>query len=278
MRASSVLCGFVSLLLPVCSWSQQRQDPRAQSIVRTAAQTELAADKADHSRWQYKDADRKPDGESTYIVVETDHGSVKKKIQQDGRALTPDELRVEDQKIRSFINDPKQQAKQRKDGEQDDRRAENMLRLLPEAFLWSVKSDNGETVTLAFQPNPQFSPPDMESRVFAAMAGVIVVDKKQNRMQTIKGRLIHDVKFGWGLLGRMDEGGTFNVERREISPGIWLITESHVHINGRALLFKTIGEQDDEVKSEFRRTPPATTLEQAANMLKGQPASLEARR
>ena len=51
-----------------------------------------------------------------------------------------------------------------------------------------------------------------------------------------------------------------------------------MHINGRALLFKTIGEQDDEVKSEFRRTPPATTLEQAANMLKAEPASLEAKR
>jgi hypothetical protein len=246
--------------------------------VRTATQTELAADKADHSRWQYKDVDRKPEGEFVYVVIETDHGSVKKKIQQNGRALSSDELRAEDDRIRSFVNDPSQQAKQRKEGEQDDKRAENMLRLLPDAFLWSVKNDNGETITLAFQPNPDFSPPDMESRVFAAMAGEIVINKKQNRMQTIKGRLIRDVKFGFGLLGRMDEGGTFNVERREITPGIWIITESHVHINGRALLFKTIGEQDDEVKSEFRRTPPATTLEQAATMLKAQPTSMEASR
>lgn len=277
MRASSVLFGLVSLL-PVCLFGQQKQDPRAQATVRAAAQTELAADKADHSRWQYKDADRKPDGESTYIVVETDRGSVKKKIQQDGRTLTPEELRAEDEKISSFVNDPKQQAKQRKDGEQDDRRAENMLQMLPDAFLWSVKNETADSITLAFAPNPGFEPPDMEARVFAAMAGEIVVDKRQKRMQTIKGRLIHDVKFGFGLLGRMDEGGTFNVERREISPGIWLITESHVHINGRALLFKTIGEQDDEMKSDFRRTPPATTLEQAANILKTQPTSLEAKR
>lgn len=277
MRASSGLCGFV-LFLPVCLWSQQRQDPRAQAIVRTSAQTELAADKADHSRWQYKDVDRKPEGESVYIVVETDHGVVKKKIQQDGRALTPDELHTEDERIRSFVNDPRQQAKQRKDGEQDDRRAADMLRMLPDAFLWSVKNETADSITLAFTPDPNFEPPSMEARVFAAMAGEIIVDKKQKRMETIKGRLIRDVKFGFGILGRMDEGGTFNVERREISPGIWAITESHVHINGRALLFKTIGEQDDEVKSEFRRTPPATTLEQAANMLKAEPASLEAKR
>jgi hypothetical protein len=110
------------------------------------------------------------------------------------------------------------------------------------------------------------------------MAGELVVNKAQNRIQTIKGKLIRDVKFGWGLLGRMNAGGTFNVERREIAPGIWSITESHVHIDGKALLFKTIGEQEDEVKSQFRRTPPATTLVQAADILKAEPTSLSAER
>ncbi len=134
------------------------------------------------------------------------------------------------------------------------------------------------TVTLGFVPDPAFEPPTMESRVFAAMAGEIVVNKTQNRIQTIKGKLIGDVKFGWGLLGKMDEGGTFDVERRELGPGVWEITESHVHIHGHALLFKNIGEQNDEVKSEFRQTPPSTTLEQAAVMLKGEPAPMTAER
>jgi hypothetical protein len=110
------------------------------------------------------------------------------------------------------------------------------------------------------------------------MAGEIVVDNQQHRIQTIKGRLVADVKFGWGILGRMNEGGTFDVERRELAPGIWQITESHVHITGHALLFKLIGEQDDEVKSEYRRVPQDTTLEQAAVMLRGEPTSLDAQR
>ena len=36
-----------------------------------------------------------------------------------------------------FIHDPAQIAKQRKEGLQDDRRAESMLRMLPDAFLWT---------------------------------------------------------------------------------------------------------------------------------------------
>ena len=118
----------------------------------------------------------------------------------------------------------------------------------------------------------------MEARVFAAMAGEIVVSKPGNRIQTIKGRLIHEVKFGYGFFGHLDEGGTFNVERRQLAPNIWQIAESHIHITGRALIFKTIGEQEDEVKTDFRPTPPSTSLEQAVNLLRPEPTSLNAQR
>lgn len=278
MRVRWMVCSLGVSLLSVCLHAQQKQDAHAQALVRTAVQTELAADREDHTRWQYRDQDKKPEGEAIYQVIETDHGSVKKKLSQNGQPLTSEQLDDEDRRIQSFVSDPAQQAKQHKDNQQDDKRAENMLRLLPDAFLWTVKSDTGETVTLAFTPDPNFDPPDMESKVFSAMAGEIVVNKAQNRIQTIKGRLIHDVKFGFGLLGRMDEGGTFNVERRELAPRVWQITESHVHIDGRALLFKSIGEQEDEVKNDFKPTPPATTLEQAARLLKAEPTALDAKR
>ena len=279
MRARWILCSLIAGLLPLSAVTQQQQDKHAQALVRAAVQSELVADRNDHSRWQYRDLDRKPEqGEALYQVVETDHGAVKKKLQQDGRPLDAEGLRAEDARIWAFVNDPAQQAKQRKEGEQDDKRAEAMMRMLPDAFLWSIKSDNDDSTTFAFTPDPNFEPPNMEARVFSAMAGELVVNKAQNRIQTIKGKLIRDVKFGWGLLGHLNAGGTFNVERREIAPGIWTITESHVHIDGRALLFKSIGEQEDEVKSQFRRTPPATTLEQAANILKAEPTSLAAER
>ena len=41
-----------------------------------------------------------------------------------------------------------------------------------------------------------------------------------------------------------------------------------MHIEGKALFFKTIGEQQDEVQTEFTQVPGGTTLEQAAEMSK----------
>lgn len=272
LAGCTFIVSFLSFALFAPGIRAQPQDPHAQQLVRTAVDTEIAADRDDHSRWRYRSAVRRPEGEFLYEVVETDQGSVKKKIRQNGQPLSQQELDKENSRIQSFIHDPSLQAKQRRDSQQDDKRAEEMLRMLPDAFLWTIKSDTPQTTTLSFVPNPSFSPPSMEARVFAAMAGQIVVAKPENRIQSISGKLIHDVTFGWGLFGRMEQGGTFSVERRSLAPKVWQITESHIHIQGHVLLFKTISEQEDEVKTDFRPTPPATSLEQAANLLRNEPS------
>jgi hypothetical protein len=102
--------------------------------------------------------------------------------------------------------------------------------------------------------------------VLAAMEGDMVVAKDGDRIKTLHGKLTHDVKFGGGLLGKMDQGGTFSVERRAVAPGHWEITENHVHINGHALLFKTISQNADEVKTGWAPSA-AKDLKQAAGEL-----------
>jgi hypothetical protein len=247
------------LSLPLCA-----QD--ANQIVQTAVNTELVASRNDHSLWRYRDEQREANKVS--IVVQTSKGSVKRMIERNGAPLTAAEAQTEEQRIQSTIHDPDRMAKQRKDGAADDKNAAELLNMLPTAFLWKIANDNGDSITLTFSPNPDFSPPDMQSRVLSAMAGELVVDKKQHRIKTISGKLVRDVTFGWGLLGRMKEGGIFRVERRELKPGLWQITETHVHIVGKVLLFKDIGEQQDEVQTGFTPVPADTTLEQAAEMSK----------
>ncbi len=248
------------------------QEPK--EVVRVAMQAELNADLNDHSHWRYRDAER--DGiDKVSIVVETGHGSVKRLISRNGRPLSEEEARVEDERVKSFIHDPTQLAKQKRDGQQDGKNAEELLRMLPDAFTWKIQSDDGENITLNFEPNPKFSPPDMQGRVLGQMAGKLMVNKAQNRIVTISGKLTQDVTIGWGLLGRLRGGGTFRVERREVTPKLWQITETHVHIEGKVLFFKSIGQQQDEMQTDFMQMPDGITLEQAAEMSKSLTATLK---
>ncbi len=253
-------------LLPLCAdGANGTKDPK--DIVRTAMQAELAADKNDHTRWRYRDA--KKDGTDTVaIVVETDYGAVRRVIMRNGQPLNEAEARAEDERVQRFIHDPEKLAKQKRDGAQDGKNAEDLLKMLPEAFTWKIVSEDEQKYTLHFDPDPSFNPPNMQGRVLGTMAGTLMVSKPESRIATISGKLTQDVMIGWGLLGRLREGGTFRVERREVIPGFWQIVETHVHIEGKALFFKTIGEQQDEVQTEFTQVPQGTTLEQAAEMSK----------
>lgn len=99
------------------------------------------------------------------------------------------------------------------------------------------------------------------------MAGDVVIHKADHRLESIRGALKEQVNFGFGLLGKLEKGGTFNVIRHEVQPGVWETTETHVHMQGHALLFKSISEQEDDVQTDFASVPPSTSLADAAAML-----------
>ena len=240
----------------------QAQD--AKSIVQQAVATELEANRTDNSHWRYRRTDA--DGNS-FIVVETEHGAIGRHVNVGGKPAPAATLAADDAQIQKFIHDPEMQRKQRGNGAQDDKSAVELLNLMARAFVWKVDGVTQESILLSYRPDPSFHPPDMEARVMGAMSGTMVIDRAQHRIRTMRGRLEHDVTIGFGLLARIKAGSVFDVERRQVGPGYWEISETHVHVSGHALFIKTIGDQEDEVKSEFMMVPPGTTLEQAVGLM-----------
>ena len=234
------------------------QSPR--DIIRQAVQTELVASENDHSHWLYFEVDRQPSKSVKQWVAQAHLVSLNRVIERNGQQLSDAQQK---QEMSAFINDRSAQSKQRKGGQHDDEQAAELLKILPDAFIWSKTGESGNQLLFHFKPDPSFHPPDIEARVFAAMEGDLVVDRDQHRIASLKGRLIRDVKIGYGLLGQLQAGGTFDVERRELTPKVWEIVETHVHIQGHALIFKTISENEDDVKSNFKQIAGTTSLQQA---------------
>ena len=251
---------------PSAPASSQPEDARA--FVRSVVASELAADASDHSLWMYRDDNKVPGTHTVKLVIETSQGDLSRTVERGGQPLTPQAQQEDEQAMDAFVHDAELRQKQKRRHEQDAEKANALTKLLPDAFLWTFTNRGGDETTLHFEPDPQFHPPTREARVFAAMAGVMVVNTRQKRIQELKGMLTRDVNFGYGLLGKLQKGGTFEIERQQIAPGIWNITATHIHIQGHALIFKSIGEQQDEVTSHYRPTPKSLSLDAAAQMLK----------
>jgi len=264
MRSFARALAWVAVVL--VSAAGKAQQPK--EIVEQAVKAELAADDADHSLWLYYDTDRKPGGEVAQWAAETHQGELDRVLEQNGRPLTPSEQRS---RMERFIRDSGAQGKQRRNGREDDNKARRMLQMLPDAFIWTKVKQGGTTTELHFQPNPDFRPPTWEARAFAAMEGDLVVDDAAHRIASLKGKLIREVKLGWGILGALKPGGSFAVERRQVGGGIWQIIETHVHIQGHTLIFHNISDEEDEVKSEFEGLPSDISLEEAEQKLMKMP-------
>jgi hypothetical protein len=252
----------VALVLPAARAEDARQ------FVQRAVQTELKADQNDHTRWMFYETDRTPARNVDQWVAQTREGALVRVVRENGQLVPEAQQR---QMMDAFLHDWTARSKQKKSEQHDDEQATELLNLLPQAFLWTEAGTNGDLRVLHFKPNPDFRPPDLEARVFASMEGDMAVDSHQLRIASLKGRLIREVRILGGLVGSLNAGGTFDVERRETGPGIWQITETHVHIQGHALLFKNISEQEDDVKSRFRElTTGDLSLQQAEGDLLAQ--------
>lgn len=273
MRRSLRLLGLLSIAgFAFLSFSSrvsarpQGSDAAALEDVRQAVDAELQANRTDKSNWTYRESDATPDKDAVYTTIETPQGTLRRLIELGGRPLGSDSADIEARRIRNYVSDPAAQARARRAAQHDDAQATEMLKMLPDAFIWTKGSENGDSTTLNFRPNPDFDPPDMQSRVMGVMAGQITISKEGHRIRTLRGKLTDDVRIGFGILGKIDQGGTFDVERRVVGNGSWQITETHVHIGGHALLFHTIGQQEDDVKTEWKPST-ARTLQEAAQQL-----------
>jgi hypothetical protein len=242
----------------------------AQQIIQQVIDTERTENKNDHSQWIYLDHSVKPKEQLLSWVATTPNGDVNRVLVKNGQELSePDQRTL----IQKFVHDPHAQKKQLAENAHDYQQVDDLLRLLPDGFVWTVLKTTPEETTLHFVPNPNFRPPTHEARVFAAATGELIADNHQHRIRSVHGTLVHDVTFGGGLLGRLKQGGSFAIEQQQVAPSLWQLTLIHIHLDGSALLFKSISFQQEEDRSRFTQQPGTPTLDQAAEAVLHQPGS-----
>ncbi len=268
-QSRMMFAGVILLLVSriASAESQSEAQPSPVDLVKAVIRSELNISDLTEIRWKYllvKEVDGK---QETREVVETKSGSLDRLIAIAGEPLTDAHQRGETERILRLSHNPEEQHKfeqtHRKDAEQCNR----FLQMIPDAFLFEYAGESGGLIKLIFKPNPRFQPPSREGKVLHEMAGEIWVDAKQQRLVSINGQLINEVKFARGLLGHLEKGGQFTVKRTEITPGHWELTEMAVDMRGKALLFKTISVQQKELHRNFQPVPDALSLSDAAGFL-----------
>ena len=254
---------LIIMLLGITAFAQD--DTR--SLVSQMVNNELAVQKQEHY-WIYLDSNTNTKKQTEVKrVLQTKECWLSWPVSMNGHAPSESEKKQASQKIDKLVNDPEVRAKNRKEIDEDSAKADGLLKILPDAFLFTKAAQNKTSITFRFQPNPKYNPTSNEAKVFHNMAGVLVMSSREKRLQKLSGKLVNDVDFGLGILGKIRKGGTFTVVQSEVAPRDWELTLLDVHINGRALFFHSISEQQRETMTQFKAVPAGINLQQAAKLV-----------
>ncbi len=234
------------------------QEPNAAQIVKNASYNELkASDEAHPFRYRLQKLD---DGkQTTKIICESRDGDIARLIDRNGEPLPADANQAELARLNNLRDHPEIQEHRHKKEQEDGARENEMVRLLPDAFLYHyegmVSGPNGPAYRLTFKPNPNFNPPDREAEVYHGMEGELWVDQAQERMVRLDAHLIADVNFGWGILGKLYKGGSILVEQADVGDRHWEATHMKLNLTGKALMLKSLSFQTTEDASDFHPVP-----------------------
>ncbi|HTJ31133.1 MAG TPA: hypothetical protein VL346_11565 [Acidobacteriaceae bacterium] len=245
----------------------------AQSLVKEVLAAELKAaqsDPIDHPL-QYRLHKVSPRYSSTKLVVETKDGDVARLLEVNNAPLSLESQQAESARLQSLLDDPSLQRHRQEREQGDAERAHKIMQALPDAFLYQyagvVDTPQGPSYRLTFQPNPKFAPDDLEAQALKGMAGELWIDTAQRRVTRLEGRRIHDVDYGFGILGKLDEGGTLLLEQADIGNNQWRTTRMVLVMSAR-LLIKTVKLDTTLELSEFHPVSPGLSYQHAIELLR----------
>lgn len=239
----------------------------ATKLAREVMDNELAAPSRDQSLWRFHEIREKNGEKKLYEVCQTQSGEINRLVAVNGKPLTPALREAEDRRIHKLLTNPSEMQREVKKQREDAQQAKDLMKLFPEAFKFQYAGTQGALVKLTFTPDPSFHPPNHAATVFHHMQGTLLVDEKQKRLAEINGELTTEVKFGGGLLGHLDKGGTFLVKQQDVGSGHWEMTLMDVRMNGKALFFKNIDVAEKDIYTNFQPVTDGITFEKAAELL-----------
>jgi hypothetical protein len=196
-------------------------------------------------------------------VIETVDGPVRHLLAVDGHPPTSGQINEEQDQHQELLKNLSGRRAIRKQRDDDDKTMEELLRIIPDAFIFEDQGKEGESERITFHPNPGFKPKTYEQRVLHALHGIVFIDLHEKRIARLSGSLETRVKFGYGLIGHVEQGGTTEITRVNLSPGVWKTSAEKIDIDGRLVMLKTINKHQEESRTGFEPVPLDTTFAQA---------------
>jgi hypothetical protein len=192
-------------------------------------------------------------------------------ISRDGNPLTKEESEKQEADLSNRVDAQKAMAPEQRERRAAERRKRNAdqeswYKEAPEALDFTLAGEEivegRKALVITFSPHPGYHAKNIWGRVLEKMSGKMWMDAEENELVRADAALTADVTIGWGLVGRINQGSHFEVERFRMAPHVWLSRKQVDNYSAR-VVFTTIRGAETAEYSEF--TPRKDQTQAAAS-------------
>lgn len=163
--------------------------------------------------------------------------AIERTLQKNGKDLTPDESRKEDDRVmKETLKYSNQATAQKEENKQNQELGDFM-----EAMMLANgrrEFTNGRSILFYdILPNPHFAARNMDQRLAQVMQGKISIDEPTGEPVDINVKSVADWKIGWGLLANVHKGLWLHIHNHPEADGVWLTDFAEGSGDIRAALF-----------------------------------------
>jgi len=192
---------------------------------------------------------------------------VRRTLKKNGKPLTPEEIKNEDERIDTVVRKAKERReKADAEGKETDPRGHDEItvsRLLELGTFSNPRREviNGrDTILVDFQGDPKAKTHNSAEGIFRELAGTVWVDEHDQTLQHLEGHFDHDFKVAGGIAASVKQGSWFKGTWVKINDEVWLPASFEADGHARYLLFFSLNGHFEGRTSDYRKFKATSTI------------------
>jgi len=249
-------------------------EPPPRAWVDAAAANELHVIQDDGKlplRYRTHKVDSKED--ITREVIETRDGTVARLVERNGQKLTVEEDAAERQRLKEILDSPGDFIKHHKRDDSMRHDSVQLVSQMPQAMIYTyvpgqpqLPGATNRQIVIDFEPDPNYKAQETLDDLLTGIKGRMWIDAQSKRVVRIEGTVQKDVNFGWGILGKINQGGTIVLEQANAAGDRWVYSRLDTHLTMRVVI-KTVAMNNKMTASDFRPLPGPVSVQDAVHTL-----------
>lgn len=192
---------------------------------------------------------------------------VEKVVARDGKPLTPEQARKEDEAVDKTVAQAKQRrAKREQKNQPTDAEGDEVLtlsRLFELGTFSNLRAgtfDGRPAWLIDYAGDPHAKTRNEFEGIMRDVVGTLWMDQQDKVLVALDGHFVKDFKIGAGLVANIHQGTTFRMRQAKVDDAVWLPAAVSGKGSVRFLLLFNFNGRLDQQMSEYKKFRTTTTI------------------